>query len=1243
MFSQRVLRFALMAAMSALILTAQQTGSGTVQGVVRDVSSAVVAGARVTIVNTATMVRLSTAANDVGFFAFPPVQPGFYTITVAATGMDTWEGKFQLPVGQTAEISPVLKVGAVTAQITVAGEVAPLVTTSDATISTNLEHARIEQLPENGRNIANLVLLASPGLVGGQDGAINPIVNGLRDGVEMYQDGAVIKNRDTGDFSGRLPGVDSVEEVRVETSLSSAKSDRPGAVILSTRSGSNGVHGTLFETNRDSAIGVARARTDYYTKPPHFVRNEFGGSVGGPVIVPKLYNGRNRTFFFTTYERLFQESASTFGTEMATSTMRQGDFSGLINSIGQPLTIYDPLTTGATPNYQRTPFPSNQIPVSRESPLAKYLFSVTPAPNYAANPLIGDNYYGLASYTTRDYMSTTRIDHVLSERDRIFGRFSVNRDDYWYPRDVPTLDNTMNTVYNLYLDTNGAASWIHTFSPTFLSETLVTFSREHKITSAPPNGGIPNLASFLGMPNPVGSTWTPFSVSGPGFALAYSVQQPRENFSDILVIDQNFTRIHGRHEILFGGRYHQEYLHSLIDQPSDTVSFSSNFTGLFDPTSGSAYSAVPNTGYSAASLFVGAASGYSEGVVAPAFGLRSPEYAAYIQDNWRASSKLTLNFGLRYEDLPATGTVGNYSISFDPKTDSIVLGRSLQDMYQNKTLNPSAIAQYQAIGMKLETPSQAGYPASLIQGSPWNFEPRAGFAYRIGEAQKPFVLRGGYGIYDAQTALRVWDTGVGGSAPLAYGITYSLDNQGISSDGLPNYSLRTAPQYVAGQNSQHALDNPALVQIAPGSKGVSYINPYQPPSMSQEWNVSLGREILPGIIAKLGYVGTHAIHLPQKYNLNAAPNSYIWYVTTGQPLPTGTYAATATEPYDKTTWGAITDLQKTGYSNYNSLQIEVQRRYSRGYGFQFFYVMSNAFTNSTLVANGGGPTITPASSYLPGAVPQDFNQLNRDLYYTRDTAIPKHQLTWNWVVDLPFGRGKPLGHNVGKFLDEVIGGWQLAGTGSYRSNYWSLPTSNWGPTGPVQVYGKKYPIQDCSGGTCIPGYLYWNGYISPHLINETNAAGQCIGICGVPSSYKPAVTPLIPYGTTALPPNAPAGTNVSSYWDTNTVWVPLKNGTVVRTTYNSNYNPWQNQYFPGPWNFGLNASLFKVFAATERVKFRFNADFFQVLNNPGRLQPGNLLCASTLATCPSGNAAIQYTNASANSPRVLQLGLRMTW
>src|SRR4029077_16978221 len=153
------------------------------------------------------------------------------------------------------------------------------VATSDAVISTNLERARIEQLPLNGRSIATLVLITTPGLSSGQDGNINPIVNGLRDSVEMYQDGAVIKSRDTGDFSGRLPGLDSVQETRVETSLSSAKFNRPATARLATRGGTNKLHGNLSETTRNRAIGVSRRRQDSYTKPPHYVRNEFGGSV----------------------------------------------------------------------------------------------------------------------------------------------------------------------------------------------------------------------------------------------------------------------------------------------------------------------------------------------------------------------------------------------------------------------------------------------------------------------------------------------------------------------------------------------------------------------------------------------------------------------------------------------------------------------------------------------------------------------------------------------------------------------------------------------------------------------------------------------------------------------------------------------------------------------------------------------------------------------------------------------------
>jgi hypothetical protein len=1227
MSSKRILGFLLLTAVSVLTAIAQ-TGSGTVQGAVKDASSAAVVGANVTLVHSATTRTYSTTTNEAGHFGFPPVVPGPYEINVEAQGMQPWAGKFLLVVGQTAELTPVLQVGSLTTQVTVDDRVVPLVTTSDATLSRNLERIRIEQLPLNGRNIANLVLVNTPGLVGGQDGAINPIVNGLRDSVELYQDGAIIKNRDTGDWSGRLPGMDSIEELRVETSLSSAKFDRPGSVILSTRSGTNKIHGSLFETNRNSAVGVARRRQDFYIKPPHYVRNEFGGSVGGPVFIPKIYDGKNRTFFFTSYELARIASSATNSTTMPTMPMRQGDFSGLVDSTGRRSVLYDPYSTGAAPTWQRTPFPGNQISATRESPEAKYLYSVMPIPTNGANPLVASNYFGLGSSYTSDYMSTSRIDHRVGERDQVFGRFSINQNRSTTPNGVPATNLSMNATYNLNRAGNGVGHWTHAFSPTFLSETQVSFSRENKFVGAPPVEGITNMASFLGLPNPGNNPFVAFFASNSGFGLNYSVQQSRQNFTNIFVFDQNFTRVHGRHVFQFGARVHREYLNVLIDQPTSGTFYNGQFTAAFDASSGSSFAAVPLTGHNAADFFLGAVSQYQLTVKPPSWSLRDSAYAAYIQDDWKVNSNLTLNFGLRYQYLPAMHETNYFMASYDKKTRALALGRSLEDMYKFNETTPAAIAQFQAIGVKFENYTDANLPKALVHGNPWIFEPRVGFAYRIGQSQQPFVLRGGYGMYDSQVALRVWDNQVGSLVPFGYPIQYQVNDQSHVGDGLPNWALRSAPQYVAGVSSKDALDNPNFVSISRGI-GVQFINPHQPPNTAHEWNLSIAREIRSGIVGTASYVGTHAVNLPQLYNFNATPNDYIWYTTTGLAKPTGTFASVGLNPFDSTTYGSMVDYQRTGYSTASSFQFELQRRYSHGYGFEFSYVMTNAFTNSTKVGNGGGPTITPSTSYLPGAVPVDFDERNRALYYTRDTAIPHHQFRWNWVAELPIGRGKMLARNANKFVDSLIGGWQIAGSGSYSSRYWSLPTTNWGSLGQVQVYDKQYPIQDCSSGACIPGYLYWNGYITPTLINRTNAAGQCTGICGIPSNYSPSNTPLIPWGATALPANAPSNTVLSQFWDTQTAWVQLKNNSVVRTVYNSNYHPWQSQFLPAPWSFGLDASLFKNFALTEALRLRFNADFFSVLNNPGLGAPG-------------GNGILSTQNSS-NAARVLQLSLRLSW
>ena len=228
------------------------------------------------------------------------------------------------------------------------------------------------------------------------------------------------------------------------------------------------------------------------------------------------------------------------------------------------------------------------------------------------------------------------------------------------------------------------------------------------------------------------------------------------------------------------------------------------------------------------------------------------------------------------------------------------------------------------------------------------------------------------------------------------------------------------------------------------------------------------------------------------------------------------------------------------------------------------------------------------------------------------------------------GKGKWLGHNSGKVVDKLIGGWQLAGSGTVRSNYFSLPTDVYSTGAPIEVYGKKYPIEDCRSGTCFPGYLWWNGYIPANQRNSKDAQGRPNGIMGVPSDYKPAAQPLIPWGSTAVPANAPAGTVLRTFWDTNTVWIPLANGTVQRTTYDNGLHPWRNQYFPGPLQWFQDASLIKSMHLNERVTLRFNVDFFNVFNHPNN--PTGVSGSGVLSTQNSGSPA-----------RLTQLALRLTW
>lgn len=1201
-----------------------QTGTGAIQGIVKDSTGASIPGAKVVILQTQTAREYSTVSNQVGFYITPSIQPGNYRVTVEAPGMQTWQGELLLQAGQTAVVDPVMNVGATVTEITVAGDVTPLVTTTSPTLGNVVERARIEQLPLNGRFFQVLVQRTTPGLEGSSG---SPRVYGLRPtSMEFLQDGAVLTNRDTGELSGRPPGIDTIEEFSVETNNSSAKMNRPATTIVTTKAGTNQIHGALFETHRNSAIGVARRRQDFYEKPPHLVRNEFGASLGAPVYLPKLYNGRNRTFFFFGYEAYRNLSATTTSTTMPTMAMRQGDFSGLVDGAGRAYTLYDPWTTDA--RWQRQPFSNNAIPISRLSPLAKYFYSVTPEETLAANPLVSANYFGPAVSNRLDHTETFRIDHRLSDNDQLFARFTHG--NRWAKNrsgangSPVMLDQAGNVTFRPIRDDSGVFSWTHTFSPTFFSETLVTGSNEDLFIFVGTDDI--NHADRLGMPNPFNETGLP-NFSGTGFGMVYSyADNKRNNITQIFNVDENLTKIVGRHQLQFGGRFRHERLSVLPDQQQvqGSHSFSSLGTGRYDPASGSTYSAVPRTGHESASLFLGLMGSYSAQFVRKWYYLTAREYALYVQDNFKVNSRLTLNYGLRWEFYPAIRERDNILTGFDLKSKSIINGVPLERMYELGVTTPEIVANFTRIGVNFITPDQAGLPDTMMHSNPYDFGPRAGFAYRFSPGARSTVLRGGYALYGFPIPLRTFNARMRSNAPTNARFTQSFTSAAQSPDGLPNYLLRSVPTVVAGVNSRDVLDISQPGGVSRGSFRTSFFDPNQPTTRAHEWNLTIERELFDNTVARAGYVGTHGSRLDQFYTFNQAPNSYVWFVNTGRPLPSGEFSGVARRNVDQVTYGDLEQYRKTGWSNFNGLQLEIQRRYSKGYGFQLFYVLSNSFR-----AGGNGWSsdfVQETNVFLDGAVPADLDARNRFLNYRRDPDIPKHRMHWNWIADLPFGQGKWLGRNAGGVLDRFIGGWQIAGFGTVRSNYFTLPTNNWGQVGNVEIYGKQYPIEDCRSGRCIPGYLWYNGYIPANRINSHDAQGRPSGVMGVPESYRPASQPVIP-----IPKDGGSRSDpLFAFYDTNTVFVRLNNGAEQRVAMDTGLHPWRNQFVPGPRSWGLDASLFKAVRITERVAARFNADFFNVLNRPGLPQPN------------SGTGIISLQN-SADSARQLQLTLRVTW
>jgi hypothetical protein len=1194
-----------------------QTGLGVVRGTVQDPSKAVVPVAKATLVNNATGVMRSALTNVAGIYYFDAVPIGSNTLTIEAAGFKKWESTLNVEAGQTLVVDPNMEVGSVDSIVEVTGNTF-VVATEGAQVSDVKDALTIHDLPMNGRQISNLFDLTA----GVEGGGNNTRTNGMKVGsTEMLLDGNSYVDRFGGAIARVQPGLDTIQEFRIETAGSSAEFSRPATIELVTRSGSNDLHGALFETFRNNADGLrARQRQDGSTSAK-LIRNEYGGWVGGPVRIPKLYNGKNKTFFFFDYEGMKQRQKTFATTGVATPSMWAGNLSNITDFNGDKFTIYDPTTTQG-PNGVRLPFANNTIPSSRLNPIAKAMQSVSPlpsGPNAGGNPWIEQNFQTYYPITTNQHTYTIRIDHNFSANDTLSGRFTNSPYNYTqaggqYGFPPPGCTNCGGTAEQDYKVYSEYIRYNHVFSPTFLNELQLSSFRSaaHYGTL----GDSTNWATKLGFPNPFGVTGWPTiyaaqSSGDPTSNMFYGGgwdgdNNHHQNLTSFQ-IDDSVTWVKGKHTLKFGFKGRKEYNNvEELQQAEGSHDFYGSWTGLYDP---SAQAQAPFTGAGFASLLLGLPTNLRDQYNRGYFYFQQKEIGLYVNDTWKVSPRLTIGLGLRWDHWTPYHEAQNRLVSLDPTN---YIGKFQVITPGNTTLNslpniPSGVlGSWAAAGLTWVTANQVpGFPSALIPNYWKDFGPRLSAAYQI---SNKWVIRGGYGMY-------YWPM------PLSQILQASRTNPPLNLDfhngftdlngAVPNWNLLNAPG--TGNFLPNATVNVnGIVPLTSTSKGIFIFDPHNwADDRMQQWTVTIERELMKNTVFRLSYIGTHGSNLEQRIAFNSAEAALNYEMQTGLVAAPGAAGADSRRPNPN--WNGTVESH-VGYSNSNSVQAEIQRHFSSGLGFQLFYTYDHALTTSDEngTGDGSGGALVPLNSTILGDPNLSLSQRLKLVYYNSG-MVPPQRVTWNGIYELPFGRGKRFGGNASKALNEVVGGWQLAFLGTWSGGNW---------------IGVK------SGD-----YLFGNPALSNHPTLTIFGKNQELWFAG---DFDPTSAANINLSTleALVNPNRaqrtlrPIGANFN-----NQIPFLLANGTIHNTSI-TDLQSWNAQNFmlsPGNWD--ADMSIFKYFEIAERVKLRVTADFFNVFNHPVNYLPGG----------GTGSADLNLTTGlldlsrQVNDPRIIQFSTRLEW
>jgi len=1163
-----------------------QGGNGVIRGVVRDANQAVVPGAAVTATNDLTNVTHKTQTNEVGIYYLGGVPRGSYTLTTELTGFKKWSSKLELQVGQTAVVDVALELGNVETVVEVVGAAAPI-TTESAEVSDVKDYQRIRQLPLNGRDVANLFNL-TPGVESVQGSAR---VNGLKVGsLEITQDGASVVDRFGGGIARLRPGLDSVQEFRIETIGSSAQYSRPATVTLVTRSGTNEFHGSVFETHRNNAWGLrARQRQDGETSAK-LIRNEYGASAGGRII-------RDKTFFFGAYEANKQRQTSFNGTSqqrVPTDAIWAGDFSGLVDTNGNKYTIYDPLTTDA--NGVRQPFPNNRIPENRISPFFKKLQTLTAKPTNSTNPFQGPNIERFYPIKGDQDSYTGKVDHKFTDKDNLSVRYTrsyrlAGTLGGVYGNPVDGLEDAFGSRRSITKINTTAIQYNHIFSPTFLNELVASSHRSSHQQGT--RADDTNWPDALGFPNPFGATGWPTFYSDDIAGEAYFDWDGDNRGDQKLtshVAEDNLTWIKGKHSLKFGGKVRFEYDNIReLQQAQGSHDFSPNWTALYDPINDDR---APYTGSGAAEMALGLFSVIRNNYNRGYYYFEQQEIGLYVHDNWKVTPRLTLDLGVRWDNWRpyqekynrlVNVDIDNFANRFEVVTPKNV---RIEDM---PGIPGGVLDAYRRRGLTWRTADEAGLPANLYAADNNNFGPRLGAAFRLTDKT---VLRGGYGEYFWTMPLSQILQGSRTNPPLNLRYVNNFTNP-TGTDPLYALKNRPADNVFVGK----AAIDLSTGSVAPGAQSFRAQDPRGwKDGRAQSWHVTLEREVLPNTALRLSYIGDHGSDLEQKLSLNSQVE--YTYVARTKLAPPGNRDLMRVNP----NWNFDGTTTRTGYSNTNSGQVELERRYSNGLAFQVFYTFTRSLTTSDsggFTSGGGNINATNGEGSIPeninlfGEPGLSYDDRLRLLYYN-STNVPAHRFRYNGIFDLPFGNGKRFGGDLTGPLNQILGGWQVATIGEWRGGLWGSVDGSRFLQGDPTLSPDQRTIITFQGK---PQRIWFKGDFSATPDDRSQRVLRPLG-----SDFSNRLPLLLANGTTRLTPVA----NI--------------------------VNPNARAFYMGPGAWNTDFSLFKNFKIKESMNARFTADFFNVFNHPLDVGPGQNGFNTTLG--------LQDLSQQPNEPRIIQFSLR---